>query len=412
MTKGGDGVAETAGKPMKEDSRSLYLEGFEEGWRQGAEAGRRQYGETFAGTSIIIPARDNLRELRRCLDSMERHTRLPHEIIVVDRGSADGTGAYLESLRGQVRFRVLEDSSLGLAGALNAGLMMAKGRTLVLLSADTVVTRDWLESLRSSLDSDPEAVLAGPAVGGEQIRTATDRAEAVAAAELQPYCLAMRREVFEEVGYWDEGMEAEEAAADFHLRLRMSGKKLMIARGAYVPFSGESWKAADVPRRGLLWNKWNDPNAWIKRACMNAGSRSFLSWYPQRVVVQGLGDTRYWIDRGMKHPVQGELTFPVVRVTQMDLRRWKTGEPISAENAERRWRGMDDPAGWEAGLAILPDGSMHHLEGGEYRPLISRRALECWQLHLKPIRLVSWGEIATRREGMPIAPLPEIRQRL
>ncbi|MCI0344308.1 MAG: glycosyltransferase, partial [Chloroflexi bacterium] len=48
--------------------------------------------------SIIIPTRDRLDLLRPCVESVERHTSLPHEILIVDNDSRDpATLRYLES---------------------------------------------------------------------------------------------------------------------------------------------------------------------------------------------------------------------------------------------------------------------------------------------------------------------------
>lgn len=46
-------------------------------------------------TSIVIPVLNQLKYTRLCLESIHRHTVVPHEIIVVDNGSVDGTREYL-----------------------------------------------------------------------------------------------------------------------------------------------------------------------------------------------------------------------------------------------------------------------------------------------------------------------------
>jgi hypothetical protein len=73
---------------------------------------------------------------------------------------------------------------------------------------------------------------------------------------------------------------------------------------------------------------------------------------------------------------------------------------------------MDDPSGWSASLAVLPDGTTYHVEAGVVRRIVSRPALESWRLHLKPPRAVTLEELKQRPEGLPIIPLPIIKQRL
>lgn len=48
--------------------------------------------------AILIPTKDRLRLLKRCLDSVFRQSSPPDEIIVVNDGGVDGTRKYLEDL--------------------------------------------------------------------------------------------------------------------------------------------------------------------------------------------------------------------------------------------------------------------------------------------------------------------------
>ena len=53
--------------------------------------------------SIVIPCWNQLAFTRHCLQSVFRHTRLAFELIVVDNGSTDGTGAYLAGVADAAR---------------------------------------------------------------------------------------------------------------------------------------------------------------------------------------------------------------------------------------------------------------------------------------------------------------------
>jgi glycosyltransferase involved in cell wall biosynthesis len=50
-------------------------------------------------TSIIVPAFDQRSFTQFCLQALFEHTRPAWELIVVDNGSTDGTGLYLEGVR-------------------------------------------------------------------------------------------------------------------------------------------------------------------------------------------------------------------------------------------------------------------------------------------------------------------------
>ncbi|PCI36533.1 MAG: hypothetical protein COB53_09225 [Elusimicrobia bacterium] len=110
--------------------------------------------------SIIIPVFNGLEYTRRCLGALAESVRkIPHEIIVVDNGSTDGT---VEWLRNQpIPLRIISNNSnLGFARANNQGAKIAHGTFLVFLNNDTLPHGDWLNALihRAQIDPDISAV--------------------------------------------------------------------------------------------------------------------------------------------------------------------------------------------------------------------------------------------------------------
>lgn len=413
--------------------RTAFREGFREGYRQGMQEGRLRYGTMMEGTSIIIPTYNQLLFLKQCLDSIDKHTEPLHEIIVVDNASADGTADFLNSLGGKVRFRVLE-SNRGFAGAVNVGLMMAKGRTIVLLNNDTLVTHRWLDNMLRCLKSDPDIGAVGPVtnyISGDQRisvpyrkvedmpafarkHNRSDRSKWQITERLMGYCLLFRRELFESLGYFDEGFEVGNFEDDdYMVRTRMLGKTLVIARDTFIHhFGSVSIKAVGEPMNGIndrnhsfFLGKWNNPSEWILRVnrhplAHDAALPHATALYPDLIAVQGAGPAVYWIENGQRRPVSGTLTFPPVRVAQVDLRRWPAGEPITAAEAEGQWR---SPV---SGVVRLRDGTPFHCEGNAARRIISEHALHAWNLHLKPVRTVSSVDIARMENGLPIVAPP------
>ncbi len=121
--------------------------------------------------SIVIVCCNALDYTRACVANVLRHSRPPYELIVVDNGSHDETPAFLEQLRqqpGPSRLVVLRnDSNRGYAVGINQGLAHCRGRFLVLLNNDCVVTPGWLEGLIGwSLQRWPRVGLVGPRSNG------------------------------------------------------------------------------------------------------------------------------------------------------------------------------------------------------------------------------------------------------
>ncbi len=98
--------------------------------------------------SIIIPVFNHLHLTRQCLESIWENTGAPHEIIVVDNGSQDGTRDYLQRLEAEGWVRVITNrANLGFARACNQGARAAPGECLVFLNNDTIVQPGWLEEM-------------------------------------------------------------------------------------------------------------------------------------------------------------------------------------------------------------------------------------------------------------------------
>lgn len=429
-------------KPSRSDpGMRRFRGGYGEGYRQGVTAGIQSFPVLFEGTSIVIPTYNQLDMVRQCIYSIIENTDLPYEIIVVDNASTDGTSAYLQSLGGQVRFKVLERNR-GFAGAINVGLMMAKGSTIVLLNNDTLLTENWLDQLLACLNSDDQIGMVGPVtnyISGDQkiavpyddVRDMPEFARSYNGSNpakwqrtdrLIGFCLLFRRELFEAAGYFDEGYEIGNFEDDdFNIRVRMMGKKLVIARDTFIHhFGSVSMKALgdkfqEVNDRNHHYfiDKWQNPYKWLERIRLHplSISRSVAHasfFYPEKIAVQGIGANVYWIEDGQRRLVDGVLSIPAVKVSQVDLKRWPLGCPIDAEEANRRWNGGDG----DSGVLELPDGTVYHLEGNVVRRMISASAMRAWQLHLKPSHPISPEEIAARVEGLPILPPPVLKQTL
>lgn len=101
--------------------------------------------------SILIPTRDALPLLRRCVESVVSKTRYPHyEILVIDNRSRDkATLAWLEETSRAGKIRVLRwDKPFNYSAINNFAARAATGEVLCLLNNDTeVISADWLDEM-------------------------------------------------------------------------------------------------------------------------------------------------------------------------------------------------------------------------------------------------------------------------
>ena len=92
--------------------------------------------------SVIVPCWNVEKWVEDAVNSVLRGTFQDFEIIAVDDGSTDGTGAVLDRLAASdVRVRVFHQANGGVSSARNCGLDAARGEFLFFLDPD-----DWLES--------------------------------------------------------------------------------------------------------------------------------------------------------------------------------------------------------------------------------------------------------------------------
>lgn len=106
------------------------------------------YSQNEPLVSVIIPVYNVTDYLRRCLDSVciQRYTNL--EIILVDDGSTDGSGAICDDYAQQDRrIHVIHQENRGAATARNQGLSVATGAYIAFVDSDDFVHREYIACL-------------------------------------------------------------------------------------------------------------------------------------------------------------------------------------------------------------------------------------------------------------------------
>jgi GT2 family glycosyltransferase len=246
--------------------------------------------------SVIIVNYNGERWLAGCLDAVLRQQGPSFEIVVVDNGSTDRSLNLVPPSDSCVRVVRLPDNR-GFAGGNNAGAAAARGRLLAFLNNDTVVEPGWLAALQRPLDRDPAigmttsriVYLHDPSIidsagdgwarwGGAFKRGHGSAASAWDASdEVFGACGAafmIRREIFSEVGGFDEDLFLVHEDVDLSYRVQLLDYRCFYVADARVRHAGSatlgtvSRDAVFQGQRNLEWVYFkNTPAGLLIRSC-------------------------------------------------------------------------------------------------------------------------------------------------
>lgn len=111
--------------------------------------------------SVVVVSYRARDDVLRCLDALRRDTETPHETIVVDDGSGDGTVEAVREAFPEARVLAKERNE-GLVVGRNSALPMVRGRFALMLDSDTEVRPGAIATLADVLDRNPGVGLVGP----------------------------------------------------------------------------------------------------------------------------------------------------------------------------------------------------------------------------------------------------------
>ena len=235
---------------------ALERRGYEGEVLDGAYPGYYRAKYAIAGeplVSIIIPTRDKVDLLRQCIDSIERRSAYrKFELIVVDNDSREpATLRYLDSLRARV---LRYPSEFNFSKIVNFAAGEAEGAFLLFLNNDTeVISGEWIEAMLEHAqrpevaavgarllfpDGSPqhEGIIVGPGRGLAEnavrggyfgLDRCIHNTSAVTGA-----CMMTRREMFWELGGFEERLQVAYSDVDFCLRAREKGYVVV-----YTPYA-------------------------------------------------------------------------------------------------------------------------------------------------------------------------------
>lgn len=294
--------------------------------------------------SVIIPNWNRAAYLSECLDSLTNQSYGNYEIIVVDNGSTDNSVKIAKLKGARVEKRA---KNHGFAGGVNIGLKAARGDYMALINNDAVADHFWIQKLASALEETPRTGIVTakilhyerqdefdttgdfysiwgfpyPRGRGEKDSGQYDQKNDVTAA-----CgggSMYRRELFEDVGYFDEDFFAYYEDVDLSLRAQLRGWKIRFSPEAkiYHRIGGTSSTMGDFSRYQSVKNF---PYLYVKnmplRLCIKYAPLFVLgySFIVANSIIKGQASA---MSKGVLH---SSLKMPVMIKKRRSIQKRKT----------------------------------------------------------------------------------------
>jgi GT2 family glycosyltransferase len=204
--------------------------------------------------SVIIVNFNGRDHLDQCIGSLLAGDLHDCEIIVVDNASTDRSAEHVERYYPQVRV-IRNGKNGGFGHGNNLGAQWAQGEFLAFVNPDAAVEPSWLNALIAALEADPQAGLATSRIlmltDPERINLCANDvhytgltlcrglgmerdkfADIGEVSAVSGAAFAIRREVFEALGGFDERFFLYMEDTDLSWRARLAGHRCL-----YVPHS-------------------------------------------------------------------------------------------------------------------------------------------------------------------------------
>lgn len=233
--------------------------------------------------SVIVPNHNGQAHLTTLFNGLVNQQFRDFEVIFVDDASQDDSVALVEEGFGdRLSLRVLANrQNLGFAASVNLAAQAARGRALVLLNNDTEPDAAWLTELARAICANPDAAIiasklllfdrrailhtTGDLLGADGVPRnrgvwEEDQGQYDERAEVFSGCggaMAVRREVWQALGGFDEDFWMYLEDVDFAFRAQLSGWRVVFAPQARVyhklSSSGGDELASYYVGRNTLW---------------------------------------------------------------------------------------------------------------------------------------------------------------
>lgn len=237
--------------------------------------------------SIFVLAYGRLEKTKKCIESILKYTQgFQYELILVDNGSIDATKEFFNSIEYEYKQIVTITKNMGGIFGLKMAMELFNGKYFVYIPNDVVVTTNWLGNLLACMESDKRIGFVTPKSSNvsnlQQVDLHFNTEE-----ELQQQAMLfnisdpkkweermrlinivtmLRKEVIDNVGFFDAGFFHDFSEDDYSARIRRAGYKMILC--------GDTWVHHDHDFRNM---EDKDPKKF--QQSLEAGRRNYQEKY-------------------------------------------------------------------------------------------------------------------------------------
>jgi len=211
--------------------------------------------------SVIVPCFNHEKYIAECIRSIINQTYTNFELVVIDDGSKDDSFKVLKELQKKYKFTLIHQKNQGLSATLNRGIKeFTKGKYVAFCASDDYWCHDKLEKQVEFLEKNVEF----PMCFGNTHYVNTDSVSVIQKNKTfrggwlfddiftyrihPPVNYMFRTQIFNDVGYYNETMYAE----DFYMNLKIASRFPIGYLNEYLSYYRIDFKKYDIKAIHLI----------------------------------------------------------------------------------------------------------------------------------------------------------------
>lgn len=210
--------------------------------------------------SVVVSTFNRAEYLKKCIGSLIKLNFDNFEIIIVNDGSTDNTGSYLDSLKNDKIKSIHHKENLGLSSARNSGIKAAKYNIIAFIDDDCLADKNWLRKIAEGFTDDNIGFVIGQVfyIKKDYKGYFPERLVRNINAKWPMGCnIAYQKKVFDKIGFFEDVFfKYRNEDSEMAIRTIASGFTFVRTVGAIVFHQAMEWDIGSLLRSARNASVW------------------------------------------------------------------------------------------------------------------------------------------------------------